>query len=63
VTRVVLATAYGGPEVLTVADRPVTSSTELTAAVRSRTPGEEVTLTVRRDGQSVTIEVTLGSSG
>jgi len=42
----------------------VTSSTELTAAVRSEAPGEQVTLTVR-DGNGSdtrTVEVTLGST-
>jgi putative serine protease PepD len=53
----------GGDVVTAVGDRPVTSSTELTAAVRSQAPGEEVTLTVRRGGESRTVEVTLGSTG
>jgi putative serine protease PepD len=52
-----------GDVVTAIDERPVTSSTELTAAVRSRTPGDEVTLTVQRGGQSVTVDVTLGSSG
>jgi putative serine protease PepD len=52
-----------GDVVTSIDDRPVTSSTELTAAVRSRTPGDEVTLTVRRGEESVTVDVTLGSSG
>jgi S1-C subfamily serine protease len=52
-----------GDVVTAIDDRPVTSSTELTAAVRSRTPGEEATLTVRRDGEDVTVDVTLGSTG
>ena len=52
-----------GDVVTAIDDRPVTSSTELTAAVRSRTPGDAVTLTVQRDGRTVTIEVTLGSTG
>jgi putative serine protease PepD len=40
----------------------VTSSTELTAAVRSAEPGDDVTLTVRRGSESSTVEVTLGSA-
>ena len=52
-----------GDVVTAIGERPVTSSTELTAAVRSRTPGDAVTLTVQRSGDSVTVEVTLGSSG
>ncbi len=52
-----------GDVITRIDDRPVTTSTELTAAVRSRTPGEEATLTVQRDGESVTVDVTLGSTG
>ena len=52
-----------GDVVIAVGDRPVTTSTELTAAVRSQAPGEEVTLTVRRGGETQTVEVTLGSTG
>jgi S1-C subfamily serine protease len=51
-----------GDVITAIDDRPVTNSTELTAAVRSRTPGEEVTLTVQRDGGSETVEVALGAS-
>ncbi len=51
-----------GDVVTAVGDRPVTTSTELTAAVRSAAPGDRVTLTVDRDGQTGTVEVTLGSS-
>ena len=39
-----------------------TTSTELTAAVRSQAPGEQVTLTVRRGGDERTVAVTLGST-
>ena len=52
-----------GDVITAIDDRPVTTSTDLTAAVRSRTPGDEATLTVRRDGERVTVDVTLGSSG
>ena len=52
-----------GDVVTAVGDRPVTTSTELTAAVRSQAPGEDVTLTVRRGGESRTVDVTLGTSG
>jgi putative serine protease PepD len=48
--------------VTAVGDRPVTTSTELTAAVRSQAPGETVELTVRRGDQTRTAEVTLGST-
>jgi putative serine protease PepD len=40
----------------------VTTSTELTAAVRSQSPGDTVTLTIRRGGDTRTVEVTLGST-
>ena len=48
-----------GDVVTAVEDRPVTSSTELTAAVRSAEPGDRVTLTVRRGSGDTTVEVTL----
>ena len=50
-----------GDIVTTVDDRPISSSTELTAAVRSRTPGDEISLTVQRDGDTQTVDVTLGA--
>jgi S1-C subfamily serine protease len=49
--------------VTAVGDRPVTTSTELTAAVRSEAPGAKVQLTVRDGGSDRTVEVTLGSAG
>jgi S1-C subfamily serine protease len=52
-----------GDVVTAVGDRPVSTSTELTAAVRSKAPGDTVTLTVRRGSDSSTVEVTLGSAG
>jgi S1-C subfamily serine protease len=51
-----------GDVVTAVGDRPVTTSTELTAAVRSKAPGDKVTLTVRRGNDTSTTEVTLGSA-
>jgi S1-C subfamily serine protease len=51
-----------GDVITAVDDRPVTSSTELTAAVRSQAPGEKVSLTVRNGDHSRTVEVTLGST-
>ncbi|WP_456599075.1 S1C family serine protease [Blastococcus sp. SYSU DS0616] len=51
-----------GDVVTAVGKRPVTTSTELTAAIRSRTPGETVQLTVRRGSDTRTVEVTLGST-
>ena len=51
-----------GDVVTAVGDRPVTSSTELTAAVRSRQPGDDVRLTVQRGGATRTVQVTLGAT-
>jgi putative serine protease PepD len=51
-----------GDVITAVGDRAISSSTELTAAIRSQAPGEEVTLTVRRGDRSDTVEVTLGSA-
>ena len=51
-----------GDVVTAVGDRPVTTSTELTAAVRSQAPGETVDLTVRRGSDTRTVEVTLGET-
>ena len=51
-----------GDVITAVGDRTVTTSTELTAAVRSKAPGDKVTLTVRRGNDTSTTEVTLGST-
>jgi putative serine protease PepD len=51
-----------GDVITAVGDRPVTSSTELTAAVRSKAPGDKVTLTVKRGNDTTTVKVTLGSA-
>ncbi|MCZ2846847.1 S1C family serine protease [Modestobacter sp. VKM Ac-2978] len=48
-----------GDVITAVGDRPITTSTELTAAIRSAQPGDDVTLTVRRGGDSSEVEVTL----
>jgi putative serine protease PepD len=52
-----------GDVVTAVGDRAVTTSAELTAAVRSAAPGDTVSLTVRRNGETATVEVTLGEAG
>jgi putative serine protease PepD len=51
-----------GDVITAVGDRVVTSSTELTAAVRSATPGDKITLTVRRGGDSSKVDVTLDAA-
>jgi putative serine protease PepD len=48
-----------GDVITAVGDRVVTSSTELTAAVRSAQPGDTVTLTVRRGSSSSKVNATL----
>jgi putative serine protease PepD len=51
-----------GAIVTAVGNRPVTTSTELTAAVRSKAPGSKVTLKVKRGNDTSTVDVTLGSA-
>jgi S1-C subfamily serine protease len=51
-----------GEVVTAVGDRPVTTSTELTAAVRSVAPGDKATLTVRHGNDTRTVEITLGKT-
>jgi putative serine protease PepD len=51
-----------GDVITAVGDRVVTSSTELTAAIRSSTPGGKVTLTVRSGSSSHKVDVTLAST-
>jgi putative serine protease PepD len=55
------AGVQGGDVIVAVGNRQVTTSTELTAAIRSQSPGDKVTLTVRRGGSSRSVDVTLGS--
>jgi S1-C subfamily serine protease len=52
-----------GDVITAVGDRSVSTSAELTAAIRSQAPGEDVELTVRRRSGTETVEVTLGSTG
>lgn len=51
-----------GDVVTEVGDRPVTSSEELTVAIRSHNPGDQVELTYTRNGQTQTATVTLGTA-
>jgi len=51
-----------GDVITAVGDRPVTTSTELTAAVRTAQPGDTVTLTVRRGDQTLTVQATLAEA-
>jgi putative serine protease PepD len=51
-----------GDVITALGDRPVASSTDLTAAVRGSEPNSKVTLTVRRGNDTQKIDVTLGST-
>ncbi len=48
-----------GDVVLAFQGRPVTESDELVVAIRAQEPGDEVTLTVRRDDEVFDVDVTL----
>ena len=50
----------GGDVVVEFAGQPVTSVAALQSAVDARRPGQEVSVTVLRDGERRTLEVTLG---
>jgi putative serine protease PepD len=52
-----------GDVVLAIDGRPVTEAVELIVDIRAREPGEEVTLTVRRGGQTTEVPVTLEADG
>ena len=41
---------------------PVDGSSELIVAIRSKSPGDTIELTVRRDGSEQTYQVTLGAT-
>jgi putative serine protease PepD len=51
-----------GDVIVAIDGKPVADSAELIVAIRSRSPGDTVTLTVRRDGDERTVKVALGSS-
>jgi putative serine protease PepD len=56
------ASLQPGDVITAVGDRIISSSAELTAAIRSQAPGEKVTLTIHRGDRTDTTEVTLGST-
>jgi putative serine protease PepD len=68
---VVVEATAGGPAadaglrsddvVVAIDDEPVSGAESLTAQVRERAPGDEVTLTVVRGGETRTVDVVLGS--
>jgi putative serine protease PepD len=49
-----------GDVITKVDDTEITSGSDLTSAIRSHRPGDEVTITYTRDGEERTAEVTLG---
>jgi S1-C subfamily serine protease len=50
-----------GDVILSVDDDIITSPRDLVAAIARREPGDVVTITVGRDGETITIEATLGA--
>ncbi len=50
----------GGDVIIAVDSEPVARFEDLKALLQQAQPGQEVTLTVLRDGQEVAVEVTLG---
>ena len=51
-----------GDVIVAIDGKPVADSSELIVAIRSRRPGDEVSLTVRRGGEERTYDITLASS-
>ena len=51
-----------GDVITAVGNRPVTTSVELTAAIRSAAPVTDVALTIRRGNSPQMVTVTLGST-
>ncbi len=51
----------GGDVIVAIDGEPVTTSAELQSAIDAQKPGDTVTLTVLRDGDRTTVEVTLGT--
>jgi len=51
-----------GDVVTKVGDRPIEDGTDLTAAIRAQRPGDEVTLTVKRGDETLTVKAKLGSA-
>jgi putative serine protease PepD len=51
-----------GDVIVAVDSKPVTDAEELIVAIRSHRPGDQVTLTIRRGGQTSDVTVTLGSA-
>jgi S1-C subfamily serine protease len=50
----------GGDVIVAIDNEPVTRFEDLRAVLQQAQPGQEVTLTLLRDGEEITVEVTLG---
>ncbi|GAA0564138.1 trypsin-like peptidase domain-containing protein [Actinomadura livida] len=50
-----------GDVITRIDDKPIEDATDLIAQIRSRAPGDRITVTYQRDGRESTVEVTLGS--
>ncbi|MGI8663877.1 MAG: S1C family serine protease [Acidimicrobiales bacterium] len=51
-----------GDRITAIDDAPVRDELDLFAKIRGHAPGDKVTLSIRRDGEDSTIDVTLGST-
>ena len=51
-----------GDVITRVDDKPIEDATDLIAQIRSRAPGDQVSITYQRGGQETTVKVTLGSN-
>ncbi|MCY7373715.1 MAG: PDZ domain-containing protein, partial [Spirochaetaceae bacterium] len=51
-----------GDVILALDGEPVDGSAELIVAIRSKSPGDTIELTVRRDGSEQTYQITLGAT-
>ena len=52
---------HEGDVITKVGDRPVGNADELQVAVQEHEPGDEVPVTLLRDGRQMTVQVTLGT--
>ena len=50
-----------GDVITRIDDKPIEDATDLIAQIRSRAPGDQISVTYQRDGQESTVQVTLGS--
>ena len=49
-----------GDLILKLEDKTISSGEDLSAAIGAYKPGDKATLTIQRDGQEMTVEVTFG---